>query len=277
MQQLHDEKRTWTLIADTDEYLAFNYYDEKEGPPVWCKKNATCEQEYAKSIHDGSHIRTKFDQSPSATVAEHIDKHGADRWQVHKPCIIYGRYLFVSKESSGEEIRRGVDSEFNASLFHTLRYRYRAPLSSYQLGKCMVDVSRYDGREVPNPQRIMGDLCTGSNGYAYNAAMSFRIHHYIGSWETFRQPGFDMRGTSFFKKRNNVKNLVLDTTTPRYSSSGNSTWLEQFVKLVGKGKAIELTQSIRIREQLEMNKLVMEMDRGEQLYDWDKLNKKPWK
>lgn len=47
------------------------------------------------------------------------------------------------------------------------------------------------------------------------------------------------------------------------------------MKLVGKGKAIELTQSIRIREQLEMNKLVMEMDRGEQLYDWDKLNKKP--
>ena len=105
--------------------------------------------------------------------------------------------------------------------------------------------------------------------------MSFRIHHYIGSWETFRQPGFDKRGTSFFEKRNNVKNLVLDTTTPRYSSSGNSTWLEQFVKLVGKGKAIELTQSIRIREQLEMNKLVMEMDRREQLYDWDKLNKKP--
>ena len=163
MQQLHDEKRTWTLIADTDEYLAFNHYDEKEGPPVWCKKNATCEQEYAKSIHDGSHIRTKFDQSPSATVAEHIDKHGADRlpWQVHKPCIIYGRYLFVSKESSGEEIRRGIDSEFNTSLFHTLRYRYRAPLSSYQLGKCMVDVSRYDGREVPNPHRIMKDLCTG--------------------------------------------------------------------------------------------------------------------
>lgn len=27
---LHDEMRTWTLLIDTDEYLAFNHYDEHE-------------------------------------------------------------------------------------------------------------------------------------------------------------------------------------------------------------------------------------------------------
>ncbi len=85
--------------------------------------------------------------------------------------------------------------------------------------------------------------------------MSFRVHHYVGSWETFRQPGLDVRGKSLFQKRNNVKNLVVDNTAPRYSSSGNSTWLTQFVHLVGKDKALELTQKIRIREELEMDKM----------------------
>ncbi len=85
--------------------------------------------------------------------------------------------------------------------------------------------------------------------------MSFRVHHYVGSWETFRQPGLDLRGENLFRKRNNIRDLVIDNTTPRYSPSGNSTWLTQFVNLVGKDKALELTQKIRIREELEMDKM----------------------
>jgi hypothetical protein len=115
------------------------------------------------------------------------------------------------------------------------------------------------------------------NAYVHNAAMSFRVHHYIGSWETFRQPGFDRRGKSFFKQRNREKNVVVDNTTPRYSPTDNSTWLTQFSKLVGKEKALQLTQEIRIREELEMDKVIREMADGAQLYDWDKLNKKPGK
>ena len=82
---------------------------------------------------------------------------------VDKPCVIFGRYLFVSKESSSrEEIQRGLDSDFNATLFHTYRYRHRSSLSSgYQMGKSIVDVSRYDGRDLKNIHRPLGNLCTG--------------------------------------------------------------------------------------------------------------------
>jgi len=281
LQHLHDEMRTWTLLVDTDEYLAFNYYDEQEGPPTWCKKNVTCAKDYLKSIEDGTHLRTKLDRSPAATVAEHIDKHVDEQFdKVDKPCIIFGRYLFVSKDSSsssGREIQRGVDPDFNATLFHTLRYRHRSSLSSFQLGKPIVDVSRYDGRDLNNIHRPLGGMCTGWNAYVHNAAMSFRVHHYIGSWETFRQPGFDARGKDMFDKRNNVRDLVVDNTTPRYSPSGDSTWLTQFAKLVGKEKALELTQKMRIREELEMDEMITEMGKGAQLHDWDKLNKKPGK
>eukprot|EP00956_Cyclotella_meneghiniana_P034817 scaffold108432_cov72-Cyclotella_meneghiniana.AAC.3 len=105
--------------------------------------------------------------------------------------------------------------------------------------------------------------------------MSFRVHHYIGSWETFRRPGFDSRGKGSFDKRNNIKNLVVDNTTPRYSSSDNSTWLTQFAKLVGKEKALELSQKIRMREEIEMDKVIAELANGAKLHDWDQLNKKP--
>ncbi len=94
-----------------------------------------------------------------------------------------------------------------------------------------------------------------NNAYVHNADMSFRVHHYVGSWETFRQPGLDLRGENFFRKRNNIRDLVIDNTTSRYSPSGNSTWLTQFARLVGKDKALELTQKIRIREELEMDKM----------------------
>jgi hypothetical protein len=103
------------------------------------------------------------------------------------------------------------------------------------------------------------------------------VHHYIGSWETFRQPGFDRRGKSFFNQRNSIRNVVVDNTTPRYSSTENSTWLTQFSKLVGKEKALQLTQEIRIREEEEMDKVIRELADGAQLYDWDKLNMKPEK
>ena len=163
LQQLRHERRTWTLLVDIDEYFAFNYYDEGEGEPTWCKKNETCAQEYAKSIDDGSHYRAKLDRSPAATVAEHIAKHVDSQFDtVDKPCIIFSRYLFVSnRESDRNEIQKGLDADFNATLFHTFRYRYRASLWTYQLGKSMVDVSRYNGQGINNIHRPLGGFCTG--------------------------------------------------------------------------------------------------------------------
>ena len=282
LSQLKEEMRTWTMLIDTDEYFAFNYYDEKEGAPTYCRKNVTCAQEYEKKIRDGSHVRAKLDRSPSATVAEHIYNRVDGMFDVlDKPCIIFGRYLFVSsKESDQEEIQKDVEPEFNTSYFHTLRYFHRTPLSDYQLGKPIIDVSRYDGMDIVNPHRPLFDSCTGNNAYVHNALMSFRVHHYVGSWETFRKPGLDVRGKYYFNKRNSVKGLdratrvkglVLDKTTTRYfaEDANSTTWLTRFAKLVGKGKALELTQQIRIHEELEMEKMIEDLANGKGNQEFD--------
>ena len=276
LQQLHDEMQTWTLLIDTDEYLAFNHYDEHEGEPSWCKKNVSCAKDYKKSIKDGVHLRTKLDRAPGATAAEHIYRQIDEQFNnPDKPCVMFSRYLFVSKESNMEEIQEEVGPGFNATFFHTMRYRHRTALSEMEMGKSMIDVSRYNGRDILNAHRPLGDMCTGHNAWVHNAEKSFRVHHYIGSYEAFRRPGFDTRGSSFFNKRNNKKYLVVDNTTPRYSPEDKRTWLTHFETLVGREKAVNLTQKSRIRAELEMDKVIMELANGPQALDWALLNKKP--
>ena len=95
---------------------------------------------------------------------------------------------------------------------------------------------------------------------------SVRVHHYIGSWESFRQPGFDNRGLNAFKERNNEKNVVVDNTT---GYSDDTTWLSRFVDLVGKDNALTLTQSARIRAEGE--KRVIEEHASSNI-DWSRIN-----
>ena len=161
LQQLHNEGRRWTALLDTDEYLAFNYYDNNEGAPSWCKGNITCARIYKQTIENKTNKRTKLSQSASATVAEYIHKeHDTLFDETEKPCIIFSRYLFLSQDTD-KDIQQGLDPGFNATLFHTLRYRYRTSLSKLQLGKAIVDTSRYKGQEIHSIHRPLDNDCTG--------------------------------------------------------------------------------------------------------------------
>jgi hypothetical protein len=258
LRQLHDENRTWTMIIDADEYLAFNYYENSEKPST-------------SSVYRASGTRSQLDQSSSVTMADVIN-----HWDLDPglPCVTFARYVFVSIEKEEKHDGDGKDqrpqqspvhpTDFNTTLFHTLRYRQRRPLTAPQAGKSIVDASRYDGSPVTNPHRIK-NLCTSSI-FPDNKVMPFRVHHYVGSWEAFRSPGFDPRGRSYFDKRNNVKNTVEDSTM--------SIWLDKFATLVGgREKAIELTQQLRLHEELEMERKIIEQQQQLQ-FDWDKLNTK---
>ena len=78
--------------------------------------------DYVASINNGSHFRAKLNQS--STVAEHIDKQHDAAFNDFN-CIVLARYPFISKESDKRVIEDWVEKGFNATLFHTLRYRYR--------------------------------------------------------------------------------------------------------------------------------------------------------
>eukprot|EP00986_Skeletonema_menzelii_P012984 scaffold7348_cov144-Skeletonema_menzelii.AAC.6 len=251
LQKLQKERRTWTMMIDADEYLAFNFYDESEN-------NSSLE-------YNVSNTRSEINQSPPDTMADVVS-----HWDIDPklPCVTFARYLFVSKETFDDNIiemphQLLLHPGFNASLFHTLRYRQRAPLNGQQAGKSIIDASRYDGTPITNPHRIP-KLCFGSNVFPNNKVMPFRVHHYVGSWEAFRSPGFDPRGRWTFDNRNNVKNIVEDSTM--------SAWLDRFTALVGGAdRAIEMTQTLRLHAELEMKRKIKEQQEQQQ-YDWEKLS-----
>uniref|UniRef100_A0A7S2PI85 Glycosyltransferase family 92 protein n=1 Tax=Skeletonema marinoi TaxID=267567 RepID=A0A7S2PI85_9STRA len=250
LQKLHDENRTWTMMIDADEYLAFNYYDDSE----------------QKSTENNTRSQL-LDQSSPVTMADVVSQ-----WDIDPklPCVTFARYLFVStdtQDDDGKDLPQQLlgHPDFNAALFHTLRYRQRNPLKSPQAGKSILDASRYDRSPIDNPHRVKR-LCTGYNVFPDNKIMPFRVHHYVGSWEAFRSPGFDPRGRSYFDKRNNVGDTVRDNTM--------SAWLDKFTTLVGGAeKVIEMTQKFRLHAELEMERKILEQQQ-QQRYDWEKLNMK---
>lgn len=177
LRQLKSENRTWTLMIDTDEYLAFNYYHQSENPATWCHGNSTCEREYKDTIRSGTHFRTKLNQY--GTAAEYISKSMEQQVPIgvnpglagvdinfnipHQPCIVIDRYLITSKESDKEKIQLGVDKGFDATKFSSLRFLHRI-ISKPQIGKCIVDSSRSKKSLINNPHRLYkkpGEGCTG--------------------------------------------------------------------------------------------------------------------
>ncbi|KAK1742177.1 hypothetical protein QTG54_006742 [Skeletonema marinoi] len=284
LKQLKRENRTWTAVVDADEYIAFNYLDESSSEgPSWCytkhrfdghlderrqcketcssfnltcdtveKDKFYCEIPHCANQEQRKSFRTKLNQS--ATAAEHIHKHFDRQFDMHD-CIVLARYLFSSGESSRSVIEKGVDEAFNATLFHTLRYRLRTDLDNAQPGKSIIDVSRYHGRTIKSPHRLHSKCLSEGNAWVENFMMSFRVHHYVGSWESFR-----LRGHELFVQRNNQSGWVVDNTTPQYTAKeGTRTWLSQFTMLVGSEKALDLTERIRVREEREVEQIFIEL------------------
>eukprot|EP00984_Skeletonema_dohrnii_P028953 scaffold19223_cov109-Skeletonema_dohrnii-CCMP3373.AAC.2 len=82
--------------------------------------------------------------------------------------------------------------------------------------------------------------------------MSFRVHHYVGSWESFR-----LRGYELFMQRNYQPRWAVDNTTPQYTTKeGTRTWLSQFAMLVGSEKALDLTE---VREERKVEQIFIEL------------------
>jgi hypothetical protein len=143
-----------------------------------------------------------------------------------------------------------------------LRYQYR------QLGKPIVDVSRYDNREVANPHQLLGNLYSrGSKAHVDNSAMSFRAHHYVGSWETFRSPGYDKQGVRTFEHRNKQDAQEEDDTM--------RPWLSRFVDSVGTETAFAVTEGVRCKAEWEMKQILDDHAKGNHDVDWSKLDYDP--
>jgi hypothetical protein len=256
---------------DSDEYLNYNSYTPSEGPISKCSqlKDGTgpdCAIEYIKQIRNGTHPRAHVPQRigrQNETIAHWISS-GEDPILSNnsKPCIVFPRVTFGYRESTNSSrIHASVPAGFNTTAFHTLQYRQHGPKQG-ALGKSLIDVSKYDGKQlVRNPHRPFGEQCW--NGpHARATDMSLRIHEYTGTLKTFvSRPE---RNEAMFLNRNRYQ--VED------EDNSQEDWFYEFVKMVGKDKAFQLTQGAREAAYSETMKIYYRIQRGETVmpaYEWD--------
>jgi len=121
----------------------------------------------------------------------------------------------------------------------------------------MINAKYYNDRPIGNPHRMLGDQCTTHTGWPYNGMNLFRVHHYLGSWLSFRPFGLDVLGGNRFQERNMEPNVVFDNATG-FDGKTNTSWLARFASLVGTEKAYSLTEEAILLAERE--KLMLEID-----------------
>jgi len=164
LKTLKTENRTWTLLTDTDEHLALNTYTRSYGMDV----------ESPGSI-------TKFlnEASLNSTIEPQ-----------RSPCIMMPRLTYSSKESSVEQVSRGIPQGFNGSDFVTQRFRKHCPPRIvHGLSKTVIDVSRVDPKYISesqaNPHRPIFEYCPQELLRMKVSKSPLVVRHYLGTWEQF--------------------------------------------------------------------------------------------
>jgi hypothetical protein len=186
LRSLKRQGRSWTLLIDTDEYLAYNTHTDHH-LIISKKNNATVEtpgtflsfiqRELNKKNKNETMLRTRFQQPP---------------------CIMIPRLRYGSKESSPEQVAKDVpvvpplnNYTFNASAFVTLNWRKHAPLNSIKINrvtKAIVDVSQipYEDMFIENlhhPTKYCSERLVTMR--ITNRATYLVVRHYLGTWEQF--------------------------------------------------------------------------------------------
>jgi len=146
LRQLKREKRTWTLLIDSDEYLTLNNYHSEEIPYDCAVKAAEDKEKCANQFHsemqagvlERAHL--PIVGQPNATVAHVMSGETDVKTSLFQefPCIYLPRVLFGSHESTEEQVSAQVPVGFDPRSFRTLNYRTSVALEtvSWHLVRC---------------------------------------------------------------------------------------------------------------------------------------------
>jgi hypothetical protein len=163
MRKLKAANRTWTLMSDSDEYLAFNTHTKK--------LNVTVEKPAS--------VMTFLRQEMAKEKKTMLQK---------SPCIMIPRLRYGSKESAPEDVAKELPQGFNGSTFQTLRFRKHAPLRNSGLNrntKAIVDVSRVKNKMMTGRVHRPVSMCNKKLLQQQVPKSPLVIRHYLGTYEQF--------------------------------------------------------------------------------------------
>lgn len=258
MKRHKEENRSWIIMTDVDEYIAFN-------------------------------TEEKF-----SSVSSFLSQYRANNEL--SPCLMIPRLRYGVKESTPEQVGKDVPQDLNASTFQTMRYRHHAPIHSLELNrypKAIVDASRVDDSDITmkTMHRPVDKYCPTRLMYATVDESFLVINHYLGTWEqfSFRNDARKTDGRRTFEVRLPRFRIMLRlfrlTVSSLYHShntrqlqeysifkdvdngddDGVRPWLNEFVESVGSDTASALLEGVGhvpIKEKKKDGIIVLGMHRS---------------
>jgi len=226
-RHMHQAGRKWTSFHDVDEFIAINGRVVQNSDALVGQSGTVLQivKKYSANNNNNNTTAAKGGEP--------------EFWYTHfqqSCCVTIARALYSAKESTPEEISRGFPSslagKFDARLFDTLRYRYRAG-DGNGLAKSIIDVSRLKPEDTEghvNPHRPI-KLCPDQ--WVQYDAIPLGIHHYLGSFESYSFRDDTRKGGiktyDVWKERSTLSaGGVDDFLRP---------WIAGFVELVGEEEA----------------------------------------
>lgn len=233
-RHLKHQNRRWTVYIDADEFFSVN---EVLIPDAQQRMN-----------RPGSipQILDELRKDTNGTLPQ------SDFYQQNRSCYTVPRRLYSAKESTPEEIQKGVPTGYNPTHFDTLRYRFRAedPFGRNGYCKSIIDVAQVPEKLIKNFDSIAGTTHRPIRVMCPSQYVEYKfpigIHHYLGSMEAFL-----FRDDA---RKNDVKTESVWKKKALQSQGGTDDelrlWLDGFVKFVGKEMASILLEGAGILPKL---------------------------
>ena len=246
-------KRGWTILTDTDEFVTFNYrYPETEDPTRYDSETkytsrADVDRDRARVLP----FRDLFaNMTDRVTIAQYLETYDAVVSAKTKGrrnyCMRIPGLTFSSRDSDPMRMARDFASGVDASNLMTLRQRQHAAKDG-SFSKAMLHLRTAGGSDwfkegsvvnVHTPNRRMCGRTkkedqTGS-GADYISSL-FRIHHYkAGTVEAYLERAGDWRGGGLWR-------FYFDRNVETVGENSDLThWFKWFVDKVGKEAADRL-------------------------------------
>jgi hypothetical protein len=230
----YDSSSVWTMFVDTDEYIAFNNFQDTS--------------QYDDSAHDNFRQLNLTHRYPE-TVASFL-QHNQDRLEQN---LNYSYCMYLPRvQHAAIEVNPTFPHGFHEKHFSTVQYPVHASAAdSKLLGKTLVDVSKINTNVIGNPHRINLGECYGAEQgrFADPSKALFRVHHHLGSVSDFlSRPGDPSRSLKIFQKRNATGAKGWSSSNNwhhDYSTRSMHWWLISFFNRFGSDKAMALTTKLR--------------------------------
>jgi hypothetical protein len=240
------DKRDWTLLTDTDEFVTFNYrYPETEDPTKYDSETkqisrADVDIERARVIPFRDLLAN---MTKRVTIAQYLETYddivSASKGRPNY-CMRIPGLAFSALESNDFEIARDFSSGMDGSNLMTLRQRQHAPKDG-SFSKAMLHLRMADGinwfdrssiLNVHTPNRRMCGIQKFPSGSGADYISSlFRIHHNkAGTVEAYLERAHDWRGVELWR--------YFDRNVETVGENSDLThWFKWFVDKVGEEAA----------------------------------------